>query len=938
MANRYWVGGTGTWSTTTTNWAASSGGSGGETAPTSSDDVIIDESSNVGTGAFTITISGTVACASLTVSGLDGTLTMAGSTSQILQVYGNFSLNGSNITWSGAFKIQLRGTGTHTFDQGGRTFTGTVQTTEFMSGTYTLAGNFAQNSGSGGRFYISGGTFNTGNYSLTTFDFQAFGSGTKTINLGSSTVSLLGTAAGLRINPTGTTFNAGTSTISVKVAGGTIDPQGATLYNLETTAEATEVDVESSFTCNNFTITEIGANYSTQSVLFYVGATVTVNGTFTATGRDNLRRVILASVFTEEAGTWPVINAATVSLTSVDFLGLTLGGGATWSGTDIGDYGNNIGLTPTAPKTVYLVGTGAVNWNTANIFALSSGGGGSSANFPLPQDTLIIDQLTGATSLSGAGARPRAGTLNCSARTSAFTLNASTLYFIKDKLILGSGITTSGTSGAVFRDGAEIDAAGRSCATWPIYIRARNDSSPVGKVKLLANLEAAIIQPYTGYYDLNGYQSSNTILEIGTTTTNVKRGILFGGGELVLRGTGDTINGSAISNFDFPDYNDGTIRITSSAGSDLELVGTPNPSWPAFDINTTSIIDFEAGGTAAIYDLRNTTANASITFQTSRTFTFENFSLRGTSGNLATVQSSSASLTTTFSKASGIVDCDYLALTRTAATGGAAWYAGANSTNTSNTGWLFTAAVRNLTGNSVAQTATSSTGAISQTHELAGNSVAQDNASDSGSIQQVLLLTGNGVSQPNTSTTGAISQTHLLSASSTTQVNQTSTGAVSQSDALGGQNVAQLNTSTTGAVSQTHVLSGANASQANASTSAAVTISYFLTGANTAQPSTVSTGAITQVHRLLGLSLNQQNASGSGFIVIPGKLLGQNVNQINGSTSAQIAVYAVVEAPAGVGFAPKDLLYTRPGALNTTRPEQLNTSRASQKTTILRNT
>lgn len=38
MADRYWVGGSGSWNaTTTTNWSATSGGLGGASAPTSAD-------------------------------------------------------------------------------------------------------------------------------------------------------------------------------------------------------------------------------------------------------------------------------------------------------------------------------------------------------------------------------------------------------------------------------------------------------------------------------------------------------------------------------------------------------------------------------------------------------------------------------------------------------------------------------------------------------------------------------------------------------------------------------------------------------------------------------------------------------------------------------------------------------------------------------------
>lgn len=47
----------------------------------------------------------------------------------------------------------------------------------------------------------------------------------------------------------------------------------------------------------------------------------------------------------------------------------------------------------------------------------------------------------------------------------------------------------------------------------------------------------------------------------------------------------------------------------------------------------------------------------------------------------------------TLSKSTGIVSADFLSISRSIATGGADWYAGANSTNGGgNTGWIFTAA------------------------------------------------------------------------------------------------------------------------------------------------------------------------------------------------------------------------------------------------------
>lgn len=92
-------------------------------------------------------------------------------------------------------------------------------------------------------------------------------------------------------------------------------------------------------------------------------------------------------------------------------------------------------------------------------------------------------------------------------------------------------------------------------------------------------------------------------------------------------------------------------------------------------------------------------SNKTVQFASSSTQTItSSFIARGTSGNLITIQSNSGGTAFTLSKASGTVACDYLSVQDSHAGGGAAWYAGANSTNVSgNTGWLFTAAVYTLT-------------------------------------------------------------------------------------------------------------------------------------------------------------------------------------------------------------------------------------------------
>lgn len=69
MANRFWVGGAGTWGGgVTTHWSATSGGASGASEPTSADDAKIDANSGLALFAF-VTTSGAVSCRSLDTTG-----------------------------------------------------------------------------------------------------------------------------------------------------------------------------------------------------------------------------------------------------------------------------------------------------------------------------------------------------------------------------------------------------------------------------------------------------------------------------------------------------------------------------------------------------------------------------------------------------------------------------------------------------------------------------------------------------------------------------------------------------------------------------------------------------------------------------------------------------------------------------------------------------
>jgi len=76
MANRFWVGGSGTWdNSSTANWAATTGGASGASAPTGADSAIFD--TNSGTAA-TVTVASTAVALTTNLNKSDLTLSLAG--------------------------------------------------------------------------------------------------------------------------------------------------------------------------------------------------------------------------------------------------------------------------------------------------------------------------------------------------------------------------------------------------------------------------------------------------------------------------------------------------------------------------------------------------------------------------------------------------------------------------------------------------------------------------------------------------------------------------------------------------------------------------------------------------------------------------------------------------------------------------------------------
>jgi len=663
MADRYWVGGTGTWdNVTTTNWSATSGGAGGASAPTSADNVFFNSASSG--AAYTVTVSTSATCADMTMAGpATGNVTWAGTVT--LSVYGSMTVAATGVTRTYTGQISFFGSGTHTL-----TINVALSNTLgfFGSGSYTLGAALT----TANAISQTAGTFSTSasNFALAAASISSTGATARTISLNGSTVTLNG-GAGISFSGA-LTFNAGTSTVVLSSNSATVNAVGYTfnILNFTNTTQPTpQMNIAS---VKDLTLTPPAGN---ALAVLSLNGNLTVTGTLTLSGASNLRRVALVS---GTIGTTRTVTAAAVSLSNCDFRDITGAGAATWSATTSGgDAGGNTGITFTAPKTVYWNLTGTQNWTAG--WATTSGGTPSTANMPLAQDTAIFNNAGAATSITWSGGYI-VGTVDMSTRSTAFTLIISSSSTVHGNWLNGVNITLSSASTLTFtgRGSQQIAGNGTNFAqSLAIYAAAGGTYTLTTSVATTSS-----VSHFLGTLDLNGMTLSASSYSTGTGTKTLR----FNGGNLTLVGSGTPFS-AAGGLTTSAGTGTGTISLTSSTAKTFAGSGVVYNC----TLNQGGLGALTISGSNTFNNITNTVQPASVLFSSGTTNTFLNFNLSGTAGNLITVGSTTAA-THTLSKASGTVSVNYLSISNSIATGGAGWYANTTSTNGGgNTGWNFTA-------------------------------------------------------------------------------------------------------------------------------------------------------------------------------------------------------------------------------------------------------
>jgi hypothetical protein len=701
MANRFWVGSNATWDGTAgTKWATTSGGVGGSAVPTAADDVFF---SSLSTG--TCTLSASSVARSINCTGFTGTIShpaattisigdaTAGASSIALKLVAGMTYTIINSTTSAISYVSTSAT-VQTIDTGGKTMGNSFFDT--VGNSYQWISSYTSSTGAtlqhtGGTLDWNGQTFNigsmAGNSALV-----------RTLTLGAANITLNGT-----INPwnwssnvTNLTFNCNTSTITVVGnASGTFAGGGQTYNDVAITGSGSWT-MSGTNTFHNLTRTSVvsGSQALIVAANIVVSNILTCTGTYT--GTNAVRINICSAQFSATTVQRTITVNGSVSLTNTDFHCINAQGTAgTWTGTSMGDGGSNTNITFDVSRNLYWFGT-AGNWSTLNRWFTATGGGGTSATAPLPQDNCFVDvnSTVAASNSFNSGLRYLGRNIDFTGVPNAATLSWQLGAFnpaVTGNLTWAAGMTLT-NSGAAAGITMWYDTRGVTLTTAGILhdTNWRYTFCGTGSITFADDLTLNTGAGDGITHNQGTFNSNNKNLSIASFTSgqSATRVINMGSGTWTLAGTGTvwSISGTGMT----LNAQTSTIVISDTSVTAKTFAG--------FSL-TYNNVSVTGGGSGSVTFSNTSTWNTmtlnapkTIIFQSASTQTVSNFVATGTAGNVIAISASTGGTKANLSKSSGIVSADYLSLTDSNATGGASWYAGANSTSVSNnSGWIFSA-------------------------------------------------------------------------------------------------------------------------------------------------------------------------------------------------------------------------------------------------------
>lgn len=621
-----------------------------------------------------------------------------------LTVYGSLTCK-TGMTWSQSGNLYVARDSSGTLTSNGVNL-GSVAALFVRNASLTLGDNL--NMGNKDIYVFSTATLTTNNNSITCADLSdGAGGGPITLTLGSSAITTTNISF-----PTGLTVTANTATINLTATADTTANFGGKTWGGTTTVLMTGGKVLTLNGANSFD--KFALSYTTDNILsgLVLGADQTfTNATadaFKLTGASVISRPYVKS---SVVGTHRHLTAATVNVTgAVDFQDITGDGAGSWnlSAINSGNLGGNTGITFRTADDYYLDFGTANAAMTDNCWSLSSGGGaGGTGVFPLPQDTMILDNNSwdDLTNYLTVGNSHRIGKIDASALTEANRLTFDSSFVYGDLILTGSGIMVVSAAQTF-----TIDARVRNEATANLIINVPGSNgfsaqgviidSYAGTVQLAANMiySSGSLTHTRGVFDLNGKSYLTPIYS--SSNSNVRSLIdSAGGGKIVVTYTTGTIfNQATATNLtvsNSPKIDIGTSNLTLDGNVTFASGGKTFGDFKVCKHAGNYTCDITGGPTLGVFTQETPDATyqySGARFTAATTTTVAGIVADGTSSYQITRNSITAA-THTISDTTGTNTVTYNTITNEIATGGATFTSltsAGNIDGTGNTGWTFT--------------------------------------------------------------------------------------------------------------------------------------------------------------------------------------------------------------------------------------------------------
>lgn len=392
------------------------------------------------------------------------------------------------------------------------------------------------------------------------------------------------------------------------------------------------------------------------------GTALALNGR-TVSGNSDVNRILIQS---NVIGTAATITNTTGTFANADFQDITFSSAVDYSAITglAGDCGGNTGSTLTTAVPQTHDGTTS-NWSTAARWT---------SRVPLPQDNVSIPSGTGTVTVD----MPRIGaSVTFAGFTGTVTTAAGTIT-LYGSFTASSGMTLTfnGNNNFNGRGTHTITSAGKT-GYGPIVI---NSGTYSLSDALLLSTNSAFTIANSATFNTNSFSISfgqgtvgaNTTTNWGTSTVTMMLtavSTLFGAGGTFSAASATFVVATASA----------SARTFAGGGKtfgDLRLPGGGAGAFTITSANTFNRIYTDGAGVVAIV------------LPGSATTTLISGAGLNNGTNVVTFTASAGSAT--ISKSTGILSWNYVSLTNIPSTGGATFYAGANSTDGGgNTGWIF---------------------------------------------------------------------------------------------------------------------------------------------------------------------------------------------------------------------------------------------------------